>query len=113
MPGLFFEPCDRRRFLTATALGTAALSVGCRTAQKRTLSDTLHMALLSDTHVPANRKELYTRGATTFLPWDNLQRVVAEVAATRPEAVILNGDAARQEGLPADYQEVRSLLEPV
>jgi Icc protein len=110
MPGLFFEPFDRRRFLTTTALGAAALSVtGCHSAEKRAASDSLHMALLSDTHVPANRKEVF-RG---FTPWDNLQRVVAEVATTRPEVVVLNGDAARQEGLPADYQEVRSLLEPV
>src|SRR5689334_8237277 len=108
MPGLFFAPFDRRRFLTTTALGATALSVtGCHSAEKRVASDSLHMALLSDTHVPANRKEVF-RG---FTPWDNLQRVVAEVATTRPEVVVLNGDAARQEGLPADYQEVRSLLE--
>ena len=86
---------------------------GCHSAQKRTANDSLHVALISDTHIPANRKELYTRGATTFLPWDNLQRVIAQVGETRPEAVILNGDAARVEGLPADYQEVRTLLEPV
>lgn len=110
MPGLFFEPLDRRRFLTATALGTTALSItGCRSATKRAGNESLHVALISDTHVPADKNNEY-RG---FKPWVNLQKIVPEVASARPQAVIHNGDIARLEGLPADYQEVRSLLEPI
>ena len=67
------------------------------------------IALLSDTHVPGDRKNGY-RG---FNPWENLQAVVPEVSAIKPQAVILNGDAARLEGKPEDYQEVKSLLEPL
>jgi 3',5'-cyclic AMP phosphodiesterase CpdA len=65
--------------------------------------------LLSDTHIPADR----INGNRGFNPWANLKRVVPEVAAMRPEGVILNGDAARLEGLPGDYAELRSLLEPL
>jgi len=110
MPSLFFEPLDRRRFLTATSLGAAALGIsGCHGPERRASSGTFHLALLSDTHTPADRKNEY-RG---FKPWENLEKTVPQVAAVRPQAVLLNGDAARLEGLPADYEEVRSLLEPI
>jgi 3',5'-cyclic-AMP phosphodiesterase len=69
----------------------------------------MHLALLSDTHTPADKKNVY-RG---FHPYENLQKAVAEVAAARPEGVILNGDAARLEGLPEDYSQLRTSLEPI
>ncbi len=110
MPGLFFQPLDRRRFLTAAALGSAAFSItGCRAVPNRVADDSLRLALLSDTHTPADKTNEF-RG---FKPWENLRNVVPQVAEVRPQAVLLNGDAARLEGLPADYREVRSLLEPV
>src|SRR4051794_35493022 len=110
MPGLFFEPLDRRRFLAATAFGATAVTItGCHSASKRAGNDNLHVALISDTHVPADKSNEY-RG---FKPWENLQKIVPQIADARPQAVFHNGDIARQEGLPGDYQEVRSLLEPV
>jgi Icc protein len=110
MPGILFEPVHRRQFLSATALGGVAIGIsGCRGPQVSASNDTLHLALLSDTHTPADRKNEY-RG---FRPWENLQKAVQEVAEIRPHAVLLNGDGARQEGLPGDYRELRSSLEPV
>jgi 3',5'-cyclic-AMP phosphodiesterase len=110
MPGLFFEPLDRRRFLTATALGATALSItGCHSASKHAGNDNLHVALISDTHIPADKSNEY-RG---FKPWENLEKIVPEIANARPEGVIHCGDVARVEGLAGDYQEVRSLLQPV
>src|SRR3954468_18737876 len=115
MPGIFFEPSDRRHFLKTTILAGAAVAVnGCRSSVPRAVANThpempLHVALLSDTHVPGDRKT----GSRGFNPWENLKRVVPEGAAGRPRAVILNGDAARLEGLVPDYAEVRTLLEPV
>jgi 3',5'-cyclic AMP phosphodiesterase CpdA len=67
------------------------------------------VALLSDTHTPGDRLNEY-RG---FKPWENLQSVVPEVAATEPEWVLINGDAARLAGLPEDYLELRKSLEPL
>jgi len=64
---------------------------------------------LSDTHVPADSKNEYRK----FLPWENLKTVVPQVIESRPEGVILNGDAARLTGEPADYEAVKQLLAPL
>lgn len=112
MPGIFYEPVNRRSFLKSTALGSIGLALGgCASAPRTTTQapKEFHLALLSDTHIPGDRLNGY-RG---FNPWENLKRIVPEVVAAKPEAVILNGDAARLEGLPADYAEVKSLLQPV
>jgi Icc protein len=114
MPGIFHQPLDRRSFLKTTALGGIALGLsGCASTKKVTApagtGQQFHVALLSDTHIPGDR----VNGSRGFNPWENLKRTVPEVVQARPEAVILNGDAARLEGLPADYVEVKSLLEPL
>jgi 3',5'-cyclic AMP phosphodiesterase CpdA len=67
------------------------------------------LALLSDTHIPGDRKN----GHRGFNPWENLRAIVPEVAAAKPESVVVCGDAARLEGKLEDYQEVQSLLDPI
>ena len=114
MPGLFHQPTERRNFLKiVSAAGAAAVFSGCSSAPKSASSGAtgkpLHLALLSDTHVAGNKLDT-NRG---FKPWDNLQKAVGEVEAARPEGVILCGDAARTEGKPEDYKEVKSLLGPL
>jgi len=113
MPGIFYQPATRRRFLVATtrALAGAALMrewnlTGADAAPK---VDSVHFALLSDTHVAADPKNEYRK----FLPWENLKKVVPQVIDTHPEGVILNGDAARLTGEIADYETVRRLLAPL
>ena len=66
-------------------------------------------ALLSDTHIPANPEEAY-RG---FKPVENLKKVVAEVAAAKPEGALICGDLARLEGLTPDYEMLKSLAAPI
>ena len=114
MPGLFYQPVQRRNFLKITsAAGAAALISGCQSTASRQQSGaegkSLHLALLSDTHIPADRMN----GSRGFNPWENLKTVVPQVQEARPDGVILCGDAARLEGLEGDYKEVRALLEPV
>jgi 3',5'-cyclic AMP phosphodiesterase CpdA len=112
MPIIFDRPDSRRAFLkTATLGGAAFVLAGCRTPGTPAAgNDTgFHLALLSDTHVPGDRKH----GHRGFNPWENLQAVVPQVVAARPEGVVLCGDAARLEGKVEDYQELRALLEPV
>lgn len=111
MPIIFDSRHGRRDFLKISSLaGAAVLFAGCRTSAARTAAGPeLHLALLSDTHVPADRTEAY-RG---FKPWENLKAAAPQIVAARPEGVILCGDAARLEGKVEDYQEVRRLLEPV
>lgn len=111
MPIIFDSRHGRRDFLKISSLaGAAVLFAGCRTSAARTAAGPeLHLALLSDTHVPADRTEAY-RG---FKPWENLKAAAPQIVAARPEGVILCGDAARLVGKVEDYQEVRTLLEPV
>lgn len=120
MPGIFFEPTDRRQFLQSSLLATAGLALGgcssTRVSQSTApgsglapSSASLHLALLSDTHIPADRNNEY-RG---FKPWENLNRIAPEVASSNPEGVIICGDAARLEGLKPDYAALKTLLEPV
>jgi 3',5'-cyclic AMP phosphodiesterase CpdA len=71
----------------------------------------IHLALLSDTHIAADRER--GKDPRGFDPWENLHRVVPDLVARAPRGVILNGDAASREGLTADYEELRSLLEPL
>ncbi|MGN6387548.1 MAG: metallophosphoesterase [Verrucomicrobiota bacterium] len=110
MPGIFYTQTERRSFLKTIAAGTGALVVsGCATRRADASQKKLHLALLSDTHIPGDRKNGY-RG---FNPWENLKRTVPEVVAARPDGVLLNGDAARLEGHAEDYAQVKELLEPV
>jgi 3',5'-cyclic-AMP phosphodiesterase len=68
-----------------------------------------HWALLSDTHIFADKTGEY-RG---FRPYDNLKRVLPQVRAAQPDGVLINGDLAKLEGLTADYELLKSMIEPV
>jgi 3',5'-cyclic AMP phosphodiesterase CpdA len=46
-------------------------------------------------------------------PWENTRVAAAQVAAARPDGVVLCGDVARLEGRVEDYRELATLLEPV
>jgi Icc protein len=99
----------RRQFLAAA--GTAAASVTfARTAtSSQAPARPLRLALLSDTHIPANPAERY-RG---FSPVDNLAKVVPQVVATPVDGALIGGDLARLQGLPEDYARLRELLAPI
>ena len=113
MPGFYHQPIRRRDFLKASCMAGAAVIVqGCRTLPGvPSAGSEIHLALLSDTHVGGDRER--AKDPRGFDPWENLHRVVSEVIARSPRGVILNGDAASREGLTADYQELKSLLEPL
>ena len=113
MPGIYIHPSNRRRFIIRSASALAAVTVSRRlVGQSGSSSATpaeLSLALLSDTHIPADAEDAY-RG---FKPWFNLQKIVPEVVAARPEGVIVNGDAARLTGEIEDYQALKKLLGPI
>ena len=69
----------------------------------------LRLALLSDTHIPADGAERY-RG---FSPVENLTKVVPQVTAAPVDGTLLGGDLARLKGLPEDYARLRELLGPI
>src|SRR3989441_12909005 len=113
MPGIFYQPVTRRKFLGDSARSLALLTVtrgpGAFGRDASEAEKPVRMALLSDTHVAADPKNEYRK----FLPWANLKTVVPQVIESRPECVILNGDAARLTGELADYEAVKKLLAPL
>ncbi|MBI2926000.1 MAG: metallophosphoesterase [Verrucomicrobia bacterium] len=113
MPGIFYQPVDRRRFLRTTSQALAAFVVAAEVrvlaADAAAPEKPIHLALLSDTHIPADPKNEYRN----FFPYENLKSVVPQVIAARPEGVIINGDAARLTGEVADYEALKALLAPV
>ncbi len=113
MPGIFYQPVRRREFLGHSARALALLALFKRAevlGQPAAEADKpLRLALLSDTHVPADSKNQYRK----FLPWENLKTIVPQVIESRPESIILNGDAARLTGEVADYEAVKQLLAPL
>ena len=111
MPILLDHRVDRRSFLKTAMLGGAAVVFsGCRsTAPSASAGGEFRLALLADTHIPGDR----INGHRGFNPWEDLRAIAPSVAAARPDAVLLCGDAARLEGKPEDYRELQALLEPV
>ena len=112
MPIIFHEPRSRRSFLKISTVGLASIITGSSAddvGRSKAKVGEFRLALLSDTHIPADR----VNGHRGFNPWKNLQGIVPSVVATKPEAVILNGDAARLVGLPDDYSELAGLLKPI
>ncbi len=110
MPVLVHRLSTRRDFIRTSTFGGVALilAAGQSAAAADAAGNEFHLALLSDTHIPADRAETY-RGSN---PCDNLDRVVPQVLATRPDGVVLCGDAARLEGRLEDYQQLRTQIEP-
>ncbi len=98
---------NRRGFLRNGVLTASILGMG----QIQTQADAglFHLALLSDTHIPADRSNEY-RG---FRPWENLKRIVPDVVSVKPQAALINGDAARLTGEIDDYHELKNLLSPL
>ena len=111
MPVVLHRRRDRRAFLGMAGLSGAALLASAfrHDTPASPPGGDLHLALLSDTHVPGDR----VNGHRGMNPWENLRAAVAQVVAVRPAAVAICGDAARLEGREDDYRELRALLEPV
>ncbi len=108
---LLSSPSSRRQFLAATA-GAAAASLTFPAASSGSQGGAarpLRLALLSDTHIPADPAERY-RG---FSPVENLTKVVPQVSAAKVDGLILGGDLARLKGLPEDYARLKDLLAPL
>ena len=112
MPGMFYEPISRKSFLAtaAKAAGAIALTpIAGRVFGAEEPSDSLRVALLSDTHIPADPTNEY-RG---FRPVENLKQVVPQVVAANPDIAIVDGDAARLTGQEDDYRALKQLLAPI
>ncbi len=111
MPQIFYQQ-NRRSFLKSSAQAAGLLTaygMGLTSVLGAGNVEETIMALLSDTHVSEDAQNEY-RG---FFPFKNLQRVVPDVLAARPDAVLINGDVARLTGEKGDYQQAKGLLTPL
>lgn len=106
MPAAILPSMDRRTFLRASALGIAALVVGY---ESRAGEDELHLAMLSDTHIPADRLP----GARGYSGYEQLKSIVPVIAAAKPDGLVVAGDLAQLEGYREDYEVLFELLKPV
>jgi 3',5'-cyclic AMP phosphodiesterase CpdA len=102
---------SRRRFLS-TSLATGLSVWTWRPAAGAARgTDPDRWALLSDTHIAADRA-LVNRGVQMAA---NLQQVVGRLTALdpKPAGVLVNGDAAYGKGEPGDYRVLAELLKPL
>jgi 3',5'-cyclic AMP phosphodiesterase CpdA len=112
MAEIFHNPIDRRSFIkTSLAAMGAMVTVGPGSgfgadSSRRAVT---RWAFLSDTHIPADVENNY-RG---FYPYQNLQKVAADIALASPDCAAITGDLARLSGQPGDYTNLKKLLSPI
>jgi Icc protein len=106
---LHLTSCSRRRFLSVTALAGGGWLTQFAAHAADDGPETF--ALLSDTHIAADP----ARVLRDVNLCDNLKAVLAEVKALSksPSAVLLNGDAALNEGFRDDYEQLLKQLAPL
>jgi 3',5'-cyclic AMP phosphodiesterase CpdA len=97
---------DRRSFLKQAA---GSLSLAFTATKVRADASTARFALLSDTHIAADKNDKF-RG---FCPYANLTTVVEQVGREPFDFTVVNGDLARLTGETADYAQFASLMKPV
>lgn len=97
---------DRRSFLKTSAIAAAATALHLRADEAK---PEVRWALLSDIHIAADAGDAY-RG---FHPHENVKRVLQDVRTKPFDMLVVNGDLARLEGKPADYEAVVGYLNPL
>jgi 3',5'-cyclic AMP phosphodiesterase CpdA len=107
MPVQLMPEFNRRVFLKVTVLGAAVFVFGDALALEG--DSGLHLALMSDVHIPADRLP----GARGYDACQQLLRAVPDVLSAKPDGLIVTGDLARHEGEVADYEVFLELIEPI
>lgn len=104
-------PLSRRQFLARSLVAGAACVLAPELRAEPKAADPNAFALLSDTHLAADRSRV-ERGINMS---DHFVTVSREVQAwpRRPAAVIINGDCAFNRGETGDYALLAQLLEPI
>lgn len=114
MPFVLDTRPGRRAFLTLTGsalvgLATSRSDAAWAQAPSPASGTPVRLALLSDTHIPADATDTYRN----FRPVDNLRTVAAQVADADVSGCLIAGDLARLVGTPDDYTALVQLLRPV
>jgi len=107
VPFHLLPPMNRRTFMKVHVMGAAALAVGDAAALAAERG--LNLALMSDTHIPADRLP----GARGYDAGKQLLEAVPDVLAAQPDGFIVTGDLARHVGQVEDYAVFLELIEPI
>ncbi len=101
---------DRKQFINGRNEHGGRLSVDEKPSASGTEPGGANrFALLSDTHIASDAGDSY-RG---FVPSTNLKAIIQQMLDQPFEMAMLNGDAARLEGLEGDYAQLVKILEPL
>ena len=108
---IHLAPISRRRFLARSLAAGAGLALGRELFAASKPTDADFWALLSDTHLAADRT-VVERGINMT---DHFTTVSRELLALpqNPAGVFINGDCAFNNGEKDDYSRLAELLEPI
>lgn len=108
---IHLPPLTRRRFLQGALLGSAALGLRSRLPGAAPAADPDFWALLSDSHLDADR----TRQARGITMAAQFSTVIEDVLAQshRPAGALVNGDLAYNSGETGDYALFVELVAPL
>jgi len=107
---IIYQKTSRRHFLRVMAGTTGAVAtMGLFGSFITDNNKSLKLALLSDVHIPEDKTNNY-RG---FYPYNNLKKIVPQIAASGLPGAIITGDLARLSGKPGDYANLKDLLQPL
>jgi hypothetical protein len=108
---LHLPPLTRRTFLRRSLAATASLLTFPSLRAAESSADPDRWALLSDTHIAADRAAI----VRTVNMTEHLEAAVKGVRAlaSRPAGVFVNGDCAVLKGLAEDYATLSTLITPL
>ena len=109
---IYLPPLSRREFLVRAVAAAAglALAPGLQAASKRTDPDL--WALLSDTHISADPKQM----SQSINMTEHMIKASADIIdglERRPAGAIISGDLAYNSGQKGDYAQFVELLKPI
>ena len=104
-------PLSRRRFIQRATAASLGLAIGPQLAVAATSKDDDSWALLSDTHLAADRS-LQFRGVNMAEHFDRVSRDLGSLPK-RPAGLFLTGDCAYNSGESGDYALLEALLKPI
>src|SRR5438046_8980822 len=108
---IHLPPISRRQFLARAIAAGAGLGLGHELFAASKETDPDLWALLSDTHLAADRNQI-GRGINMAAHFDKVSMELLSLPR-RPAAVFITGDCAFNTGQKGDYSTLTALLEPV
>jgi Icc protein len=112
MAELYCNSMNRRVFIktgVGALAGLIAVGTGSSFGSGKARKEAARWAFLSDTHIPEDVSNNY-RG---FYPYQNLKKAIPQILSVQPDAVAIAGDLARLEGKLGDYDNLKTLLNPI